>query len=1041
MGDCCGPSPFGDHVDRRAFLKRSGAGLAGAAAAGLGGPLAAGLVVGDHHVPEDKGLTPADFAALRQRGEPTWYSGDELDTIGMPVGGICAGQLYLLGDGRLGCWDLFNEEANSGYGQVNYQAGRSAETAVRGVSRLEPFPAPGQGFRLRWQEVDGTWGERPLDRGGFPGVRFRGEYPLGWVEYRDAEVPVEASLTAFSPFAPLATEDSSLPATVLRWTLRNPGERAVAVELAGWLENPVARRSAADGEAERFELVASFPGGLGLRYRARPVAGDAPAPLLFAGFDGDGYPPGWTVEGEAFGDGPARGTLPRQQTVSGFDGPGLVNSFLGGDDDLQGRLLSPEFRVEHPWISFLVGGGAHEGRTELRLMVDGEAVRRARGRNDERLEQHNWDVQDLQGRTARIEIVDRESGGWGHINVDRIEFGAAPRPRWSGPFEELPDYGELCLARLFAAGEEEAEEGTRDSGTTALTAERRVAARVVLPPGGSRELVFALTWHFPKLRNAGRAVGRSYAARFPDAVAVAAHLAAELPRLEAATRRWHATYYDSTLPRWLLDRVGSTNSILASATCQRWADGRFWGWEGVGCCHGTCGHVWNYAHAMARLFPELERSVRERQDFSTAGGFIAATGEIRFRGEGWGIWAGDSQAGYVLKALREHQCSADGAFLERNWPAVRQALEFLIGEDGGADGAAAADGLLEGRQHNTYDIDYWGPNTMVGSLYLAALRAGEEMGRARGETAFADRCRALFESGGRRSLERLWNGEWFEQEVDLEQHPDWQYADGCLADQLFGQSWAHQLGLGHLYPSETVTAALRSIWKYNWAPDVAPQNQAHPPERWFAAPGEAGLFTCTWPKSRHLGARSTRYRDEIWTGIEYQVAGNMAWEGMVDEALAICRGIHDRYHPSRRNPWNEIECGDHYARAMAAWGVLTALCGFEYDGPAGHLGFAPRITPEDFRAPFTAAEGWGRFEQVLDGTRQVLRIRLDAGRLRLASLAAELPPGRLARSVRVRVGAVEFPARLQQEGRRAVLRWSQPVELVVGQTVEAVLEL
>jgi non-lysosomal glucosylceramidase len=1022
MSDCCGSSCSPGGMDRRSFLQGTGAGLAGMAAAGWGGPASA---AGDHHVPVDKGLSAADLAALRAPGGGrAWFAGEELDTIGMPVGGVCAGQLYLLGDGRLGCWDLFNEEANSGFGQVNYRAGREGDSVVRGVSRIEPSGGPAQGFRLRWRRSGGGWRERSLDREGIPGVRFCGEYPLGLVDYRAAGLPVSARLTAFSPFVPLAEQDSDLPATVLRWTLRNDGAAPLEVELEGWLDNPVAARSAGpEGGVERVQLPTTFPGGRGLRFAALPATDEPIAPVLFAGFDGEDYG-GWEVEGEAFGDGPARGTLPNQQAVSGFDGAGLVNSYLGGDDRLQGRLRSPEFTIGKPWICFLLGGGGHEGRTELRLVVDGEVVRVARGRNSERLEQRNWDVRELAGRRARFEVVDAESGGWGHVNVVRIEFADRPRPRWSGPFEQLPDVGELCLASL----------DDPTAGPALVDPARgAVARRVRLAPGQQRELVFLLSWYFPNLRNAGRPVGRAYAARFLDAVAVATHLARELPRLEAATRRWHATWYDSSLPRWLLDRIGSTHSILASATCQQWRDGRFWGWEGVGCCHGTCGHVWNYAHAMARLFPALERSVRERQDFSPEGGFVPETGEIRFRGEGWGIWAGDSQAGYVLKALREHQCSADGAFLGRVWPAARRALEFLIGEDGGE----AADGLLEGRQHNTYDIDYWGANTMVGSLYLAALRAGEEMARHQGDAAFAARCRALFEAGRAATMERLWNGEWFEQQVDLDQHPDWQYADGCLADQLFGQGWAHQLGLGHLYPPEAVRGALRSIWRYNWAPDVAPQNAAHAPERWFADPGEGGLFTCTWPKGTHLGPRSTRYRNEVWTGIEYQVAGHMAWEGMVDEALALCRAIHDRYHPARRNPWNEVECGDHYARALAAWGVLGGLCGFEADGPRGHLGFAPRLHAEDFRAPFTAAEGWGSYHQRRGAEGQRFELRLDHGRLALRSLAVELQEGVRAAAVELRRDGRPAPSpAFIQDGRRLALSWDRAQQLEAGGRLE-----
>jgi hypothetical protein len=277
----------------------------------------------------------------------------------------------------------------------------------------------------------------------------------------------------------------------------------------------------------------------------------------------------------------------------------------------------------------------------------------------------------------------------------------------------------------------------------------------------------------------------------------------------------------------------------------------------------------------------------------------------------------------------------------------------------------------------------------------------------------------------------MFNGEYFVQAVDLEQHPEWQYGDGVLADHMFGQGWAHQVGLGYLYPEETVVSSLRSIWKYNWAPDVGPQNEAHEPERWFAYPGEAGLFTCTWPKSPHLGPRSTRYRNEIWTGIEYQVAGHMAWEGMVLEALAICRGIHERYHPSKHNPWNEIECGDHYARALASWGVLIGLAGFEYHGLNGHIGFAPRITPDDFRCAFTGAEGWGSLSQRRRDSTQANEFVVRWGRLRVASVSVELPEDAQMGRASATVDGNEIEIDANQVGRKVTLR------LPAGSVVEA----
>jgi hypothetical protein len=264
------------------------------------------------------------------------------------------------------------------------------------------------------------------------------------------------------------------------------------------------------------------------------------------------------------------------------------------------------------------------------------------------------------------------------------------------------------------------------------------------------------------------------------------------------------------------------------------------------------------------------------------------------------------------------------------------------------------------------------------------------MAREMGDDQFAKRCRRIFESGSRLSTERLWNGEYFIQRVDLKKYPKHQYGKGCLSDQLFGQGWAHLLGLGYIYPADYVEKALQSVWKYNWTPDVGPYNAVHKPERWFARAGEPGLFTCTWPKSPYIAA-GVRYKNEIWTGIEYQVAGHMVAEGMVNEALAICRGIHERYHPAKHNPFNEVECGDHYARAMASWGVYTALAGYEYDGPKGHLGFAPKVTPNDFRAAFTAAEGWGTFAQERNKQMQREHIEVRWGRLGLESVAFALP--------------------------------------------------
>jgi len=934
----------------------------------------------EHLVSADKGLSTQDIQRLCERGEQAVYSGKDLETIGMPVSGIGTGQLYLRGDGTLGLWQIFNKHVFTGYGRDCYRTYR-------------PDSPVDSGFVV-YVKKEGRIRAKVLDRD-FGKVEFSGEYPIGFVRYSDDEFPAKVRLTVSSPFIPLNAEDSALPATMLSISVENTTDAELPVSVIGWLENAVLNDSAGAVHALRRSRIVEEKGRTLVVHSAEkaPLPEGAVEPrekIVLADFEGSDYGQ-WGATGEAFGDEPARGTLARQQKVSGFSGKGLVNTFLGGDGP-QGRLTSPSFVISRKFINFLVGGGSHKGKTCTNLYVDGQIVRTATGKNNEKLEWTFWSVQEFEGKRAKIQIVDEFSGGWGHINVDQIELSDERRSGPVGPIEDLPDFGSMVLSlykgevspaatRTLLAALGQRPVKLHNEGDVAYPATERRSAAVaaqplVLRPHEQRSFFFVLAWYFPNHEH-----GHEYANRFKDARDVARYVHDNWDRLTGETAEWYKTFYEnSTLPRWLLFRLHSTACNLATGTCQWWKNGRFWAWEGVGCCAGTCTHVWNYAHAPARLFPQLERSARQMQDFGE--GFDTETGLVGFRSNR--AYAADGQCGTILKAYREHQMSADGSFLKHNWPRIKAALEYSMSRDDNGDG------LIEDSQHNTFDINFEGPNTFVGSLYLAALRAGEEMAKEMGDEPFAGQCRKIFESGSKLAVERQWDGEYFIQLVDIEKYPKFQYGKGCLSDQLFGQGWAHQLGLGYIYPAENVQKALQSVWKYNWTPDVGPYNAVCKPERWFARPGEAGLFTCTWPKSDYM-EQGVRYRSEVWTGIEYQVAGNMVWDGMVDESLAICHGIHERYHPARHNPFNEVECGDHYARAMASWGVYTALAGYEHHGPKKHLGFAPKITPEDFRAAFTAAEGWGTFSQKREDEVQREQISLRWGKLKVKTLAFEVP--------------------------------------------------
>ncbi len=390
MSEPQSPSPSRPEVSRRAFLTAAG----GTLALSLLDPAGAADPAdkhGTHHVPADKNLRPAWVESLFAPGTGKVYRGDELTCIGMPVGGVCAGQLYLRGDGTLASWEVFNTEQNTGYGDRCY--------------RTYTPPAPvGQGFQVWARPEGGEPVTRTLDRAGFPDVEFVGEYPLGRVTYRRAAgdaLPLDIDLEAFSPFIPLDTRESATPGTVLRFRVKNTHDRPVEAALGGWLQNVVCARQADRFHARCRSAVVRGPGRTTLLFSAEddptPRA-PVEAPEVFEDFESGTYG-NWKKTGTAFGDAPATGTLPGQQPVTGFGGKYLVNTFRGGDAST-GTLTSPEFTVRRPFVNFRIGGGNHPGRTCMNLLVDGKVVRTATGKSVERLEWESWDVRDLRGRKA-----------------------------------------------------------------------------------------------------------------------------------------------------------------------------------------------------------------------------------------------------------------------------------------------------------------------------------------------------------------------------------------------------------------------------------------------------------------------------------------------------------------------------------------------------------------------------------------------------------------------------------------------------------------
>jgi non-lysosomal glucosylceramidase len=1035
-------------VVRRDFLKLVGAGAALAFHPwqfSMAGPFTRADF--DKLVPADKKLTPEWVKSLTARGQREVYRGTDLVKIGMPVGGICAGQLYLGGDGKLWHWDLFNTRIGTG--------------AEHYAKPLEPTSPLEQGFALRILS-DGKVQDRPLDRKHWSEVSFAGEYPIGHVEYKDPASPLDVTLEAFSPFIPLNTDDSSLPATVMQFTVKNHGSTEVEAELAGWLENAICLHSAKSQLGLRRNRLVRDNELLFLECSAEDVPqGAAPQrpDIVFEDFEGETYA-NWTVTGTAFGTGPVEiAKIPGYQGDVHGRGKRVANSHASAPgnsveekDAATGKLVSRPFTIERDYITFLIGGGAHNDQTCVNLTVDDKVVFTATGSNENQMHALTWDVRKLAGKSGRIQIVDAVAGGWGNIGVDDIVFSDKPREP-VGPLNQQGDFGTMGLALLdphpgdfgcTAIPHDAIPAGVFSTADASASLAKKgfdekltgsLSRKLKLKPGESTTAVFVVSWHLPNLKMNRLPPGRHYAAKFDSALAVARYVRQNFARLSGETHLWHDTWYDGSLPWWFLERTFLNTSILATSTCYRFGDGRFYGWEGVGCCEGTCGHVWQYAHAVARLFPDLERMTREKVDFGFA---LQPDGAIHFRGEFNDIPAIDAQAGTVLRALREHQMSADSEFLKRNWPRIRKAVEWLIAKD------ANGDGLIESNQHNTLDTDWYGPVAWLSGLYLAALAAAEQMATETGDTAFAEKCHAILDPGQKNMVAQLFDDGYFVNKPSAQHLDAINSGTGCHIDQVMGQSWAFQVALPRVFPQKETLSALQSLWRYNFTPDVGPYREAYKPGRWYAMPGEAGLLMCTFPRSdwdynkaKGKGAEwAAGYFNECMNGFEYEVAGHMLWEGMVTEGLAVTRAVHDRYHPSRRNPWNEVECGDHYARSMASYGIFLAACGFDYHGPNGHLGFAPRVRPENFKAAFTAAEGWGTFSQQAGPAGLNAQVSVRWGKLRLRSLSVELPKGYS--GGRVAVLANRRPVKCDQStiGSRLTLSFDAWAELQAGQMLE-----
>jgi uncharacterized protein (DUF608 family) len=558
-----------------------------------------------------------------------------------------------------------------------------------------------------------------------------------------------------------------------------------------------------------------------------------------------------------------------------------------------------------------------------------------------------------------------------------------------------------------------------------------------LAPGESRTYPIAITWHFPNCYVRVGGVGDNdssqseaaqgcrtvpagtpppwrpyYAGVWQDAREIALYLDQNYASLRARTLAFRDALFSSTLPPYVLDAVSANLAILKSPTVLRLENGDIWGWEGcfpdAGCCHGSCTHVWNYAQAFPNLYPQLERTLRELE----LGRSMDESGHVTFRSalpEGPAKHdfhaASDGQLGGIMKVYREWQISGDANWLQKIYPLAKRSLDYCIRTwDPDRRGA-----LFE-PHHNTYDIEFWGPEGMCTSIYLGALCAFTQMAQALGQTDDAKEYGELAHKCARFMDGQLFNGEYYQQKVQYQglrdtsfaemvskvderssemqkllkrEGPKYQYGTGCISDGVIGAWMARMYGIETPLNRQNVRSTLNSIFKNNFKTDLSQHANAQRPG--YAMGHEPGLLLCGWPH----GGKPTLpfvYSDEVWTGIEYQVASHLISEGLVPEGLTIVKALRSRYDGRVRNPWNEYECGNYYARAMASYALLSALSGFRYSAVTRTLWFGPQLNIRPFQTFFSTASGFGSI--LLD--HGSLHIKLHEGELQIDKLVLTL---------------------------------------------------
>lgn len=791
----------------------------------------------------------------------TPYTGEYLNRIAFPLGGLGAGMFCLEGKGAISHMSIRNRP------EIYHEPAMFAAIAIKGLNH---------GVKVLEGEVPDwkMFGPRGTGNGaagttyGLPRFRdaeFTTHFPFATIQLKDTDIPLGVSIKGWSPFIPTDEDNSSLPVCALEYSFANT-------------------------TTQNFEAVFSFN-------TKNFLAGAEGAVNKITAIE--------------------NGFVLKQDAAK--DKPETEAAFAVFADDKNAI-------VDYCWFR----GGWWDPLTMA------------------------WNtVNDV--KTRNTPPVEKDAPGASLFVPFTINAGAVKTIRlmmaWYVPATNL-HIGEIVL--------DEKKNCNPENGCCAAPEDLGVATGKKNPSPNYKP------W---------------YSSRFNNVEEVADYWLKNYAGLLSTTKLFSETFYACSLPPEVIEAVAANLTILKSPTVLRQYDGRLWAWEGCGddggCCHGSCTHVWNYAQAMPHLFPSLEKTLRntefcENQNMAGHQGFRANIPISPLKHDFYA--ASDGQLGGIMKVYREWRISGDNDWLRRIYPVVITSMDYCI-----TTWDPKGKGIVEEPHHNTYDIEFWGPDGMITSFYLGALTSVILMGRHLNKDV--SRYEKLYNKGKAYLETNLFDGEYFIQDIEYknlqaqnpataksfggdysaeaiailkEEGPKYQFGKGCLSDGILGAWIGSMCGLPSFVDDKKVGSHLLAVHKYNLKTSL--KEHANPQRPAYASWDDGGLLLCTWPKGGKLSLPFV-YSDEVWTGIEYQVAAHLMEMGFVQQGLDIVQLCRNRYDGRTRNPFNEYECGHWYARAMSSYGMLQALTGVRYDAVEKTLYVDSKIG--DFTSFLSTATGFG----------------------------------------------------------------------------------